>query len=252
MKLKFFVAIVLNFFMFNAASAAEIRVLSAVVLADAMKELGPQFEQSTGHKLTIQFGPPVAIKGRVEAGEAFDLAIITAAFIDDVAKEGKVDASTRADIVRDVLGVAVRSGAPKPDVATVEAFKHAALDAKLIVLNAGGAAGPSYFNGVFQRLGIAQEVAAKIKSEPSPQDALKVVANGDGAISFVLTSVIRSVKGVEMAGTLPPELQTYVTFTGAVASNTKEADGARALLQFLTSDAAVTMIKAKGLDVAAR
>jgi extracellular solute-binding protein len=84
------------------------------------------------------------------------------------------------------------------------------------------------------------------------KDALKVVANGDGAITFVLTSVIRSVKGVELVGTLPPELQTYVTFTGTVASNTKEADGARAQLQFLTSDAAVTMIKAKGLDVAAR
>ena len=251
MRLRFIVAAVLTLFLLNTASAAEIRVLSAVALADSLQELGPQFERTTGYKLMMQFGPPVALKARVESGETFDLVILTPAFIDEVAKHGKINADTRLNIARDGIGVAVHAGAPKPDVTSVEAFKHAMVNAKSIVINAGGAAGPAYFNGVFQRLGIAQEVNPKIKSQPTPQDTLKAVAHGDGEFGFVIVSMIRSADGVELAGPLPSELQNYLTFTGAVASDAKEADGARALLKFLASDAAAAVIKAKGLEPAA-
>lgn len=252
MRLGFILTVLLSLFFSNVVSAAEIKVVSAVALANVLKELGPQFERSTGHKLTMQFGPPVALKARIEAGEAFDLVILTPAFVDDVAKQGKVDPSTRVDIARDGIGVAVRAGAPRPDVASVEAFKRAMLDAKSIVLNSGGAAGPAYFNAVFQRLGIVQEVTPRIKLQPTPQDTLKAVANGDAEVGFVIVSMIRNAKGVELAGPLPSELQNYLTFTGVVASNAKEADGARALLKFLTSDEAITVIKGKGLELVAR
>ena len=126
------------------------------------------------------------------------------------------------------------------------------VDAKSIVLNSGGAAGPAYFNGVFQRLGIAQEVTPRIKLQPTPQATLKAVADGDAEVGFVIVSMIRNANGVELAGPLPSELQNYLTFTGVVASNAKEAAGARALLKFLTSDGAITVMKAKGLDPVAR
>jgi len=242
----------LSLFLVNTASAAEIRVLSAVALAEPLRELGPQFERSTGHKLTMQFGPPVALKARVESGETFDLVILTPAFVDQLAKQGKINADTRMDIARDGLGVAVHAGAPKPDVTSVEAFKHAMLNAKSIVINAGGAAGPAYFNAVFRRLGIAQDVEPKIKSQPTPQDTLKAIANGDGELGFVIVSMIKNAERIELAGPLPSELQNYLTFTGAVASGAREADGARALLKFLASDTAATVIKAKGLEPAVR
>lgn len=252
MRPGFIVATLLSLFLVNTASAAEIRVLSAVALAEPLRELGPQFERSTGHKLTMQFGPPVALKALVESGETFDLVILTPAFVDQLAKQGKINADTRMDIARDGLGVAVHAGAPKPDVTSVEAFKHAMLNAKSIVINAGGAAGPAYFNAVFRRLGIAQDVEPKIKSQPTPQDTLKAIANGDGELGFVIVSMIKNAERIELAGPLPSELQNYLTFTGAVASGAREADGARALLKFLASDTAATVIKAKGLQPAVR
>jgi molybdate transport system substrate-binding protein len=245
-------SVALALLIYSAASAEEIRVISAVALADVLKEIGPQFERSTGHKLRMQFGPPVALKARVEAGETFDLVILTPAFIDDVAKQGKVDANSRADIARDGIGVAVRTGGLKPNLASLEGFKRAMLGAKSIIINTGGAAGPVYFDEMFRRLGIAQEIAPKIKLRPTPQDTLEAVANGDGEFGFVIVSMIRKANGVELAGALPPELQKYLTFTGAIGSNTKEADGARALLKFLTSEIGANAIKHSGLDLVAQ
>lgn len=231
-----------------AAEAAEIKVLAAIGMADVLKEVSVQFGRTTGHKLTLQFDAPAFVKRSIDSGETFDLTILTPALMDDLAKQGKIITGTRADIARDGIGVAVRSGAPKLDVGSVDAFKRALLNAKSVAIVEGGAAGPVYFTGVFERLGIAQEMKPKIKLQPTPVRALQAVADDEAELGLVITFMIGRARGVELAGPLPSELQYYIVFTAAVGTNAKEPDGAKELIRYLTGPEATSVIKAKGLE----
>jgi molybdate transport system substrate-binding protein len=234
-----------------AAQAAEVKVLGAYPLKPMIDELGPQFERATGHTLAIQYGLPAVLKRQIEAGETFDLAILGAPGMDDLIKQGKIVAGTRTDIARDGMGVAVRAGAPKPDISSAEAFKRTLLNAKSISYVKEGATGVHLAN-LLERFGIAEEMKSKTKLHDSPARAIQAVADGEAELGFVLITLILPVRGAEVAGPFPPELQRYVVFTAGVSTGAKQAEAAKALANLLTSESAAPVIKAKGMEPAAR
>ena len=155
----------LALFTAGAVDAAEIKVLASNALKTALEELGPQFEKASEHKLSFTFNAAVPLKAEIEKGVAFDVAILSAPITDDLVKQGKLVAATRADIARSGAGLAVKRGAPKPDISTTEAFKRALLDAKSICYVEQGATG-IYLKGLFERLGIAEQLKSKTKLLP--------------------------------------------------------------------------------------
>lgn len=230
-----------------AADAAEVKLLSVFALAPALNELVPQFERTTGHKLAIRYGASPAFKQQIQAGESFDLAILTAPVIDDLTKQGKVAGGTRAVIARSGIGVAVRADAPSSDISSVDAFKRALLNATSIAYAPEGAI-RVHLPKVFDRLGIAEEIKVKTKPRKSVDGVLQAVANGEAELGFATVGAILSVRGIKLLGSFPTELQNYIVFTAAVGTAAKEAEGAKALIKFLTAPAAVPVIKAKGME----
>ncbi len=237
----------LALFTAGAANAAEIRVLSSNALKTVVEELGPQFEKATENKLNVNFGAAANLKTSIEKGEAFDLAILTSSALDDLVKQGKLVAATRADIARSSVGLAVKKGAAKPDISTTEAFKRALLDAKSIAYVEQGASG-IYLKSLFERLGIAEQLKPKIKLLPASNPAANAVANGEAEIGMTQISEILPYAGAELVGPLPADIQLYTVFPAAVGASAKEPDAAKALIKFLTAPAAVPVLKAKGLS----
>ena len=164
----------------GAAEAAEVKVLCAAAMRSVMNELGPGFEGTTGHKLVIQFDVVGALKRQIDAGERFDVAILTTPLIDEVVKNGKIAAGTRADVARSGLGVVVRTGAPKPDISSADAFKRTLLNAKSISYAKEGATG-IYLQSLFERLGITEQMKPKTKFPPTGRGADLVAQRRDRA-----------------------------------------------------------------------
>jgi molybdate transport system substrate-binding protein len=232
-----------------SAHAAEIRILSAVAVGPAVKELGSQFEKSTGHTLTIQYGPVGELRRQVDGGTVFDVTILTPPQIEELIKAGKVAAGTRTDIARAGLGVAVRTGASKPNVGSPDSFKQALLDAKSVAYAGEGAAG-LYFLSLLDRLGIADQIKPKLKAiAGSP---VKAVASGEAEIAVANAPPILDDRAVELAGPLPAELQNYLVYSAGIAAGAKEAEAGKAFVGFFTSESAVPVVKAKGMEPAAR
>ena len=229
-----------------AAEAAEVKIIAAGPLTAAFNELGPQFERDTGHKLVTRFAATSVVKREIDAGETFDLAISITSGIDDWIKEGKIVAATRAAVAYAGMGVGVRAGAPKPDIGSVEALKRALLNAKSVAHGAQSASAAD-FKRLLERLGIAEEMKPKLKPM-GPGDILKSVASGE--VELVVTTVPAIVASleVELVGPFPSELQTYISFTAGVSAGAKEPEAAQALIKFLTSPAAVAVIKANGME----
>jgi molybdate transport system substrate-binding protein len=238
---------ILSFFGVGPATAAEIKVLVSNALKSSMEELAPQFEKATQNKLAITFGAAAELKTSIEKGAAIDLAILTAEVTDALIKEGKLTAAGRADIARSGAGVAARKGAPKIDIGTTEAFKHALLEAKSIAYVEAGATAP-YIKSLFERLGIADQVKPKLKPQPTSNPAAKAVANGEAELGITQISEILPYAGAELVGPIPAEIQLYTVYPAAVAADTKEPDAAKALIKFLAAPAAIAVLKAKGLS----
>jgi len=230
----------------GGAQGAEIRVLSTNGVRAVLEELGPQFEKATAHKLVIRFGPAADLKGQIEKGEAFDVAILTAAAIDDLIKQGKLAAATRADIARSGVGVAIKKGAFKPDLSTADSFKRALIATKSIAYVGTGATGPN-MRKIFERLAIAEEMKAKTKLL-SGIGAAEAISKGEAELGFTQVSEILGGEGVELAGPLPPEVQVYTVFPSAVGAGARDPAAAQALIKFLTAPAAAPVIKAKGME----
>ena len=229
------------------SNAAEIKALCVVALGPALSDLVPQFERASGQRLAIEYGASPAFKKRIEAGETFDLAILTAPIIDDLTKQGKVAGETRAVIARSGIGVAVHAGAPNSDISSVDAFKRTLLNAKSITYAPQGAM-QSHLPKVFDRLGIAEEIKAKTQPRKSVEYVLEAVAKGEAELGFATIGAIVAMPGTKALGPFPPELQDYVVFTAGVGTAAKEAEAARALIKFLTGPAAVQVIKVKGME----
>jgi molybdate transport system substrate-binding protein len=227
-----------------AANAAEIKVFASNALKTTLQELAPQFEKASGHKLAFTFNAAAMLKAEIEKGAVFDLAILGAPPADDLIKQGKLVAASRTEIARSVAGVAVKKGAPKPDISTTDAFKRALLDAKSICYVEQGATG-IYLKGLLQRLGIAEQLKAKTKLLPP---AAFAVANGEAEIGMTLISEILTYAGAELVGPLPAEIGLASVYPAVVATAAKEPDAAKALIKFLVGPAAAPVLKAKGLD----
>jgi len=233
-----------------AAEAAEVKVIAGVAMRYVMGELGPQFERATGHTLVIWYGNAGTIRRRFEAGEAFDLAVFGKTLLDEYTKQGKIAADTRTAIARVGMGMGVRAGAPKPDISSVDAFKGALLNAKSVTYNPEGVTG-IHLARVFERLGIAEQMKAKSKPQQVTKGALQAVADGEAELAFFLTTTLLAVRGVELVGPFPPELQRYVVYIAGLSTAAEQLEAAKAMIKFLKSPAAVAVIKAKGMEPAA-
>jgi molybdate transport system substrate-binding protein len=229
-----------------AAQAAEVNVFAPTTIRAVMNELGPQFERATGHRLAIKYDTAPVMKRQIDSGQAFDLAILTRPLIDETIKQGKIVATTRADVGRAGAGVAIRKGAPRPDVGSIDAFRHTLLNAKSIAYAAEGTTG-AYFLGLLDRLGIAAEAKPKLKPMGGG-GVVAPVASGEAEIAVVTTPLILEDPRVELAGSVPAELQNYIVFTAGVGTAAKEADAAGALIRLLTAPAAAPVLRAKGFE----
>ena len=233
----------------NIASAAEITVISSNALKSVMEQLAPAFEKATEHKLILVWGAAVPLQAQIENGAAFDLTILPTAAIDDLVRQGKLIGSTRAALASSGAGVAVRKGAPKPDISTVEAFKAALLNAKSVAYVEQGGTG-IYLKALLPRLGIADALKDRIKRLPPENPAAFAVANGEAEIGMTQISEILPYAGAELVGPLPKEIQLTTAFATAVGANARQSEAAQALIKFLTAPAAAPVFKAKGLDPA--
>jgi molybdate transport system substrate-binding protein len=228
----------------SGAQAAEIKVLASTAVKTTLQELAPQFEKATGNKVDITFAPAAALKVKIDEGATFDVAILTAPVTEDLAGEGKIDMA-RTTIAHSGIGVAIRKGAPKPDISTTEAFKRTLLNAKSIGFTAAGATG-AYLKALFERLGIDGELEPKLKLLPGA--AGEAVAKGDVEIGMTQISEILPYPGAELVGPLPADIQSYTYFSAAASVASKQADVAKAFIKFLAAPTALAVIKAKGME----
>jgi len=227
--------------------AAEIKIISSVGARAVLEELKPQFERATQHKLLIAFGTAVPLKRQIEAGETFDVVILTPALVEDLVRQNKVMPGTKTDVAKAGIGVAGRAGAPRPDISTPEAFKRALINAKSIVHSKEGQSG-TYMATLIERLGLAAEMKPKTVLETRSGHTAVAVVEGKAELGFTLISEILPVSGAEFVGPLPAELQSYVVFTAGISPNAKDPEAARAFIRFFTAPAALPVLKAKGME----
>jgi molybdate transport system substrate-binding protein len=230
----------------SPASCDELKIFGSRVTKMIVEEVGPQFERATGHHLTMLTDVAAVMKRRSEAGEPFDLAVLVNFQADQLISQGKLVGDTRSDIMKAGIGVAVRRGAPIPDIGTVEAFKQTLLAAKSITYLKEGAS-TIYLDRLFARMGIAEALRPKTV-KPETESVSEAVAAGDVALGMIVIPNILSVPGAQLVGPIPEEIQSYIVFTAAVAANSPNQQAARDLIAFLKSPAAVAAIKAKGMS----
>ena len=226
--------------------AAELKVLAGGSLTGPLNEIAPQFERASGHKLVIHFDSTPNLIKLATSGAPFDLGVVPVDVFKDAAAKARFAVGPTIDIARAGYGVAVRVGTPKPDLNTPAAFRKSMLDAQSIAYIPASAAG-SYVTGVFERLGIAEQMKAKTKPQTATTQIPQAVAKGEAELGVFLINVLIA-PGVELAGPFPPELQQELVFSAAIAADTKEADAAKTFIQFLATPAATAVIKAAGMN----
>ena len=237
----------------TAATADEIKVVTSGAFTAAYLELVPQFERTTGHKIVTAFGPsmgssPDAIPNRLRRGDPIDVVILAQSALDGLIADGKVVRGSRVDLVRSSIGMAVRSGAPKPDISTLEAFMKTVMAARSLAFSSS-ASGVYFFSELFPRLGITDAMRAKSKMVDSgPAGAL--VARGEAEIAFQQISELLPVAGTDYVGPLPKEAQRVTVFAAGIVAGARAPAAARALLEFLASPAADAAIRKSGLEPA--
>jgi len=227
------------------ARAAELKVIAGGGMTIPLKELVPQFERASGHKVDIRFAATPELIKIATSGNPMDAAVVPVNVMKDASARAKFAPEPTTDIARVGYGVAFKAGAPKPDVGTPNALKQTLLKAQSITFLPESAAG-SYVMKVFDRLGIAEAMKAKTKPQKTTGDIPQAVANGDAELGVFLTNVLVA-PGVELAGPFPGDLQNDLVFTGAVATDSKDKTAAKAFLDFLKTPEAVAVIKAKGM-----
>jgi len=226
----------------GTAWSAELKVFASRAIWTVLVEIGPEFEKSSGHKLNVITGLSPEFVRRINAGETFDVIAAPPATLDGLIKDGKVNADSKTSLARSAYGVAVRAGAPKPDVSSVEAFKRALLNAKSITyLPVPGV--PQ----LIERLGLKDAVASKVTT-PNTDISSELVAKGEIELAIVVVTQTFTVPGVELAGPLPAEIQIYTAFGGAISAASKATDAGRDLLTFLKSPTAIRVIKEQGME----
>jgi molybdate transport system substrate-binding protein len=227
----------------TSAAAAELTLVASNAIDAILDDLVPKFERASGHSVTKRLGIASALRKQIEGGAPFDVTILVGA-LDNLVKQGKVAAGTPVALGRSGYGLAVRAGAPKPDISTTEAFKRTMLNAKSIGYTEGGGSG-TYFVRLLDRLGIAEAMKPKLRPGANMQAA---VARGEVEMTVNGIVPILRVPGIELVGPLPPELQSHSTFVAGIAAASREAAAAAALLTFLTSPVAASVFRQRGVD----
>jgi len=233
------------------APAAEIKVLSTGAYKPVVVALVPDFEKQTGHKVTVDNGTVGEVKKRIEEGEAFDVAVITPAVIDELIGKGKIVPGSQIKLAGVGVGVMVKEGAAKPDVSTVEAFKQALLAAKSVAYidPASGGSSGIYVGKLLERLGIADQIRPKTKLKQGGHVA-DLIISGEAELGVHQVSEIVPIKGVVLVGPLPKEIQNTTTYAGGLSATARDKDAAMALIKALTGPAAAAVLKSKGMDPA--
>jgi molybdate transport system substrate-binding protein len=223
----------------------EIKVLCTIGMRTVLDQLAPAFERAQGCGVTLIYDSSVALMQRISAGEHGDIAVFTAAAIDQLVAQGKIAA--RSDLARSFVGLAVRAGAPRPDISTPQAFKHALLAAKSVVHSKTGASG-LYFVSLTERLGIADAIRAKA----IVQDGIvgRIAAQGGAEIAVQQISELMQADGIDIVGPLPSDLQSVTIFSAGVFTTSPQGDLARALVADLASPAHAALIRLKGMEPA--
>jgi molybdate transport system substrate-binding protein len=229
-----------------AAQNAPVRVLASNGVKAVIEELQPQCERAIGRPLAIQFGSTTDLIKKINAGEAFDLTMLTSEAVDQLIKAGKL-APKATPLARCGVGVGIHSGAPKPDISTPEAMKRTLLKAKSVTYAEDGASRP-FVEKMEERLGITSEVNAKTMLTHGSGAATANVANAKADLVLTLASEILPVHGIELVGPLPESLQGYVNFAAGIDPHSKNGEAAQSIIQFLTGPSAAPVYKAKGME----
>ena len=223
--------------------ADELRILAGGSLRSILTELGPQFEKATGHKLAIHFDTTPNLIKAATTGEPFDVGVVPIdVFYDQAAK---AHFGPPVEFARVGYGVAVKSGASKPDISTPQAFKKTLLDAKSITFLPASAAG-SYILRLFERLGIDEAMRAKTIAQAQPTGIVPAVVNGEAELAVFVNNVLTA-PGVDIVGPFPAKYQQELVFPAALAVDTKQKDAAKAFIDFIMSPAATVVVKARGM-----
>lgn len=233
----------------TTASAAEIKVLSAGAFKPVVVALQPEFEKQSGHKLVIDNDTAGGLARRITGGEAFDVVAMPPGGIEQLVQAGKVAPNTTTRLARVAIGVAVKKGAPAPDISGVAAFQEALLKARAVAMidpAAGGSSG-IYLTQLFEKMGIADRIKAKAVLVPGGLVAERLV-NGQADIALHQISEILAVPGATLVGPIPREIQNYTVYAGALSANARDAAAARALIAALAGPAAQAILKDKGME----
>ena len=240
-------ACILLFSQKAAAQTPEVRVLASNGIKAVVEDLRAQAEHAIGHAISVQYRPTAALKQEIDAGEPFDVVIVTVESIVQLSKEGKTTGGEGTPISRAGVGIGIRKGAPRPDITTPEALKRAMLGAKAIAYGPTGASTP-YITRMLDTLGIADTLKAKTLFFDTSDGTNAAVVQGKADFGITLVSEILPVQGLELLGPFPNEFQGYVRFSAAVSANTKNPEAASALIKFLAGPDALSSIKARGMQ----
>ncbi|HZP77580.1 MAG TPA: substrate-binding domain-containing protein [Pseudolabrys sp.] len=230
----------------DGARADTLTVLCSTGVKSVVEVLAPQFEKASGHKLNITYGASNLIVKDIDGGKAFDVVVVTPPLIKELIKSGKVVDGSAVNLAKAGVGLAVKSGTPKPDISTTEGLKKALLNAKAVAYTTAGQSG-MHFMTVIDKLGIANEVKAKGKTLPGGAIG-DFVVKGEADIAIQLVPELMAVHGLDVVGPFPPEVQSYIVLTAGVSSKASDKTAAEALIKFLSAPSALPLIKAKGLE----
>jgi molybdate transport system substrate-binding protein len=227
--------------------AAEITVITLPAYKSLLEKLNPVFTTTTGHTLVIESGLFSQLKARIDAGD-FDVAISSGAITDYLESQGKTLANKRIEFSRVGIAAAVPAGSPKPDITSVAEFNRALRNAKSISIPPKESTAGGYLVTLFDRLGVSDEVKAKLKVSSGGGQTPKAIAVGEADLGISLASEFVDVPGIEVVGPLPSEVQFYAIQTAAVGATARETGAAGILLSYLATPAAIALIQAEGLE----
>lgn len=231
------------------ASGAEIKVYSTIGVKHSLEDLAARFEKTSGHKVAITWGTGAALAKRIQAGEQADLLVLTKQGLDTLSKDGKVAPGSERNFASSMLAVAIKKGAPRPDISTPEAFKTTMLNAKSIAYPnpAGGGLSGVYFAQIAEKMGFAEQLKSKAKFPPD-NFAGKLVASGEAELAIMQKPELISEEGIEVVGTLPAQINVTTVFAVGISKDAKEGTAAMELLRYLETPEAAAVFKRDGLD----
>ena len=234
----------------STCAMADLSIISSTGVSSIMQELIPAYERETGQRVTISYDTSNIIIDRLKRGDTADMVILTAPLIDTLTQQGRLQAGSRTDMAKSGIGVAVKAGAPRPDISSVAAFKQALLDAPSVAYTGTGASG-QYFAGLVDKMGIGAEVKQKAKV-PAGGLVAELVVKGDAALAVQMISELKAVPGADYVGPLPAPMQLYTVFSAGLMAQAKDPAAATLMLDFMKKPQAQAIYRAKGMETVGR